>query len=427
MVESTQQQGGAKPKKFTDFTIKSLTASNGRKEYPVPDCRGLYVVVQPTGRRSFAVRFRVNGKPKKLTLARGTTLAKARVEAAKALEKAGQGDDPTAAKKKDKEAQRAAAENTFKTIANSYLTREGNKPEDKRLRSLDWRRQLLERLVYPTLGDQPIHTIKRRAIIELLDKIEDGELRHPDTKEPIRGGATMAHSTLAVVRAIMNWHQVRDEEFRSPIVRGMGRIKPNDHKRERVLGDEELRAIWTTAEQRAADPFAALVRFLLLTAARRSEAARLPRDEVKDGDWTLPARRNKVKLDLVRPLSKAAQELLGARPEIDGSIYYFTSGKKPLAAFSQLKEEFDEACGVTAWTLHDLRRTSRTLMSRAGVKPDHAEECLGHVKSGVEGTYDRHKFYDEKKQAYEAVAALIERIVRPPGGTVTELKKERRA
>jgi integrase len=412
MVGSTQQ-GNAKPGKFTDSTIKSLMPSNGRREYPVPDCRGLYVVVQPTGRRSLAVRFRVNGKPKKLTLPKGITLAKARIEAATALLKARHGEDPTVAKKKDREAQRTAVENTFKAVAESYLTHEGKKPEDKRLRSLEWRRQLLERLVYPTLGEQPICTIKRRAVIDLLDKIEHGALRHPETKEPIKGGATMAHSTLAVMRAIMNWHQVRDVEFRSPIVRGMGRIKPNDHKRERVLGDEELRAVWTTAEERATDPFAALIRFLLLTAARRNEAARLPRDEVEDGDWTLPARRNKVKLDLIRPLSKAAQRLLDARPEIDGCLFYFTSGKKPLAAFSQLKDEFDEACGVSAWRLHDLRRTSRTLMSRAGVKPEHAEECLGRVKPGVKGTYDRHKFYKEKKQAYEALAAQIERIVHP--------------
>jgi integrase len=396
---------------LTRFAIDNLKPRATR--YEVPDGNGLYVVVQPSGRKSFAVRFRIGGRPRKLTLEKGLTLAEARAAAAKALVEVEKNNDPTVVKRKTKDAQRAAAANTFKAVAEAYLDREGKKKEDERLRSLAWRRQLLERLVYPTLGDRPIGVIKRNAVIELLDKIEDGKLFHPETKEPIRGGATMAHSALAIIRAIMNWHAVRDEDYRSPIVRGMGRIKPKKRKRERVLNDDELRAVWKTAEQRGADPFAALVRFLLLTAARRSEGAGLSWAEIDDAGWTLPARRNKVKLDLVRPLSAAARKLLEDRPRIAGCLYVFTYGRKPLATFSQSKEEFDEACGVIGWTLHDLRRTARTLMSRAGVTPDHAERCLGHVMPGIRDNYDRHEFYEEKRHAFDALAAQIERIVNP--------------
>ena len=394
---------------LTKFAIDNLKPRSTR--YEVPDGNGLYVVVQPSGRKSFAVRFRIDGRPRKLTLEKGLTLAEARAAAAKALVEVEKKNDPTVVKRKAMDAQRAAAANTFKAVAEAYLDREGKKKEDERLRSLAWRRQLLERLVYATLGDRPISSIKRNAVIELLDNIEDGKLFHPETKEPIRGGATMAHSTLAIIRAIMNWHAVRDEDYRSPIVRGMGRIKPKKRKRERVLNDDELRAVWKSAESRGADPFAMLIRFLLLTAARRNEGARLSWEEITGVDWILPARRNKVKLDLVRPLSSAAQKLLEKRPRIDDCPYVFTYGKKPLATFSQSKEEFDEACGVTGWTLHDLRRTARTLMSRAGVNPDHAERCLGHVMPGIRDNYDKHEFYDEKKQVFEVLAAQIERIV----------------
>ena len=396
---------------LTKIAIDTLKPRS--KRYEVPDGNGLYVVVQPSGRKSFVVRFRIDGRPRKLTLERGLTLAEARAAGAKALVEVEKKNDPTVVKRKAKDAQRAAAANTFKAVAESYLERESRKNEGERLRSLAWRRQLLERLVYPTLGDRPIGAIKRNAVIELLDKIEDGKLFHPETKEPIRGGATMAHSTLAIIRAIMNWHAVRDEDYRSPIVRGMGRIKPKKRKRERVLNDDELRTVWKTAESRGADPFAMLIRFLLLTAARRNEGARLSWEEISGVDWTLPARRNKVKLDLVRPLSGVAQKLLEKRPRIDDCRYVFTYGKKPLATFSQSKEEFDEACGVTGWTLHDLRRTARTLMSRAGVNPDHAERCLGHVMPGIRDNYDRHEFYEEKRQAFEALAAQIERIIHP--------------
>ena len=400
---------------LTEIAIRNLKPKPTR--YEKPDGNGLFVVVQPSGRKSYAVRFRVNGKPKKLTLPKGTKLAEARVEAAAALLKVHQGHDPTAAKKKRKEAQRIAAENTFKAVAESYLEREGKKKDGERLRSLQWRRALLERLVYPTLGDQPIAAIKRKAIIELLDKIEDGKLIDKDSRKPIRGGATMAHSTLAVVRKIMRWYAVRDEDYVVPIVPGMARIKPDDRARSRVLTDDELRAVWKTAEERA-DPFAAMLRFMLLTAARRSEAAAMTWSEIiADADagscWLLPAARNKVKVDLLRPLSQAAQDLLDAQPRIEGCPYVFTYGRKPLAAFSQCKGDFDAASGVNNWTLHDLRRTARTLMSRAGVNSDHAEQCLGHLLSGVRKTYNRDDFKQQKKIAFEALAALIERIVNP--------------
>jgi hypothetical protein len=81
--------------------------------------------------------------------------------------------------------------------------------------------------------------------------------------------------------------------------------------------------------------------------------------------------------------------------------------------FSKFKEAFDKECGVIGWTLHDLRRTGRPLMSRAGVPTDHAERCLGHVIGGVRGTYDCHAYYAEKKHGFEALAVQIDRIVNP--------------
>ena len=79
---------------------------------------------------------------------------------------------------------------------------------------------------------------------------------------------------------------------------------------------------------------------------------------------------------------------------------------------------FAAACGVTDWTLHDLRRTARSLLSRAGISPDIAEMCLGHVLTGVRGTYDRHAYHEEKKHAFEALAAQIARIVDPQDNVV---------
>jgi integrase len=204
------------------------------------------------------------------------------------------------------------------------------------------------------------------------------------------------------------------DDFSSPVVRGMGRYDSKARERSRVLTDEELVKIWKATEpNEMAQPFHALVRFLLLTGARRNEARCLPWKEIDGSLWTLPAARNKVKVDLTRPLSKAAQALLQGLPRIDGGVLVFSGdGRRPMS-LAKPKAVFDAVCGVSGWTLHDARRTSRTLMSRAGVNADIAERALGHSIGGVRAVYDRHDFENEMRIAFEKLAALIANIVNP--------------
>ena len=361
--------------------------------------RGFGVRVTAAGVRSFVLRRRVRGEghaDRTITIGRWpdwkvpAAVRQAREERQK-LEK---GTDPIAQKRAVKAAERAAAENTLKAICEGYLALEGPK-----LRSAEWRRRQFERLIYPILGEHGIGDIKRSDIVKLLDKIE---------KE---NGATMAHATLAILRKVFNWYATRSDDFRSPFVTGMGRIKPRDHARTRILTDTEIRAMWKHADDaKGADAlFGRLVKFLLLTGARKSEAARMTWTELAGAEWTLPALRNKTKVDLVRPLSKAALAILPDKMG-DCEFVFTTDGKRPIGGFSQFKSKLDDATGITDWALHDLRRTARSLMSRAGVPSDHAERCLGHIMPGVRGVYDRHEYHREKAEAYEALASLIERI-----------------
>ena len=282
----------------------------------------------------------------------------------------------TATRLQERRKATARTEDTFQKIAENYLAREG-----KGLRTVDQRRGMLDRLVYKRLGDRHIDDIRRSDIVKLLDEIED------------ENGPVMADRILATIRRIMNWHASRSDEFRSPIVRGMARTKSKERARARILTDDELRAIWKAADAMPG-PFGALVQFLLLTAARRAEAAEMTHAEIEGTDWTLPEARNKVKVDLVRPLSPAAQDVLAKLPRIGKAGFVFTTGgRSGLGGFSKFKRKLDKAAGVTGWTLHDLRRTARSLMSRAGIPSDHAERCLGHVIGGVRGVYDRHEFH----------------------------------
>jgi integrase len=111
-------------------------------------------------------------------------------------------------------------------------------------------------------------------------------------------------------------------------------------------------------------------------------------------------------------LPKVALEILGALPRFVGNPYVFAGRKGAFALLDngRYKRDFDAKCGVTGWRLHDLRRTARSLMSRAGVQSEHAERVLGHAIGGVEGIYNRHAYDVEKAAALDKLAALITEI-----------------
>jgi integrase len=274
------------------------------------------------------------------------------------------------------------------------------------LRTVADRRATFERLIYPGLGNRQIGEIKRSEIVRLLDKIED------------QRGPRMASLALAYLRKVFNWHATRDDDFLSPIVRGMARGGAT--KRNRTLTDEELRAIWKAADE-LNNPFSRMMQFILLTPVRRNEAANMTREELSNGDWLIPEARMKGKRDHLIPLSRKALDVLAALPDL-GKAHnrpvFTLDGKRPIGGFGKAKAALDQACGITGWTIHDLRRTARTNMTRAGVPADHAERCLAHVIGGVRGVYDRHEFYAEKKAAFEALAAQIDRILQPADNVV---------
>jgi len=389
--------------RLTPAFVEKAQAQSGaeRTIYWDQELPGFGLVVTPTGHRSFVVQYRAGRRSRRMTIDGVLGLSAARKRAKALLGEVAHERDPLQERRKVA----AEQENTFRSIAEQYLARDG-----KKLRTADQRRAMLERLVCPRFGARQIDDIRRSEINRLLDRIED------------ENGPVMADRTLATIRKIMNWHASRSDEFRSPIVRGMARTSTKERARARVLTDDEIRAIWR-ASGAAKGPFPAFVQFLLLTGARRSEAAAMARGEVAGTDWTLPAARNKVKVDLIRPLAPAALVVIERLPKIgEGELIFTTDGKRPIGGFSKGKRAFDKTCGVTGWTLHDLRRTARSLMSRAGVPSDHAERCLGHVIGGVRGTYDRHEYHAEKQRAYEALAAQVDRIVTPPGENVVPLR-----
>ena len=419
--------------KLTDAAAHKRKADPD-KRLEIHDGNGLYLVIQPSGAKSWAYRYRMEGKSRKLTL--GTLLeagakpeadaagelpalsvSEARQRASAAAVKSQRGVDP-ATEKKRKEAK---TKKTVSHILDQFIERYA-KPN---LRSAGQYEGTFDRLVKPDIGDYSIYELKRSHIVDMLDDIDD------------ESGPVMADRTLAYVRKAFNWYASRDDEFNSPIVKGMARTKTKDRAGKRVLADDEIRDVWAGLEK-VSEPscYARYVKSLLLTATRRNESSRMHSSEIDGELWTIPGERYKTKLDHVIPLTAQAKALIGEKP--DGVkanswfIFSTTDGEKAFSGFSKAKRDLDAAIAeirkgdnrepMPRWRLHDLRRTARSLMSRAKVPTDHAERALGHVMGGVRETYDRYEYLDEKRAAFEALAGTVAMILDPPANNVVALR-----
>jgi integrase len=375
---------------------------------------GLFLVCQPSGAKSWALRYRHDGRTRKLTLGPAIvlkpgevepgdvlTLAGARKRAADALHKLAQKIDPGLRVAKP------PVPETFAAIAEACLAREAKRG----LRSAERWLHDLRRLAFPAFGDQLMAGVRRGDVVRLLDRVED------------KHGSVMADALLASVGKVMRWYAVRDESYVPPLVRGMRRSKPKERARSHILDDAELRKVWRAADAMPG-PFGPFVQLALLTSARRNELARMQWSEISDsGVWVLPAARNKTKQDLSRPLSKAAQALLAKLPRFASCDFVFTfDGRKPSNAFTEQKAKLDQASGVTGWRIHDARRTARSLLARAGISSEVAGRCLGHAAGAMEHVYNRHGYEQEMRTAFEALAGLLERIV-DPQPNVTALRR----
>lgn len=417
---------------LTDIAIRNLKPGANRIEIADPGARGLYLVVQASGVKSFALRYRLRGKPQKLTLGRWQSaaadlgkaapepkigdvlsLAGARKLATTAQLQLGRGIDPADERRQGAEA------STISEMLDDFVERYCR--QEKKLRSADTIESAFERLVKPDLGDLSVYELRRSHVTDMLDDIAD------------ENGPVAADRALAYFRKACNWYATRDDRFNSPIVSGMARSEYE--ARSRILGDDEIRDLWSALDK-ITDPvcYAPFVKSLLLCATRRNELSRMHSSEIDRDEWIIPGARYKrlpkhKGCDHLVLLSPQARALIGEKPQgVKGNAWFVfstTGGEKPIAGFSKMKLAIDKAITdlrkqegrdpMPPWRLHDLRRTSRTLMSRAGVEPDHAERALGHIIGGIRGTYDRYEFVDEKRAAFTKLADLVERIVSPVG------------
>jgi integrase len=260
------------------------------------------------------------------------------------------------------------------------------------MRTARERERIVEKNIIPVIGHIVMADLRLEDINAMLDPIEEQK------------GAQMRDQVLRVFGAVARWHQTREQGYIAPVTRGMWRVTKRD--RERILTDDEIKAIWNAD----GGVFGGMVRFSLVTAQRREKVRTIRWDDVKDGVWTIRKEDREKGVPPKLPLPKLARDILDSQPRV-GDFVFRSRGDGPIGTSGFHKAEFDKACGVKDWRFHDLRRTARSLMPRAGVPPHIAERCLGHSLRGVEKVYDRHSYQDQMADALAKLAALMEQIV----------------
>ncbi|MFG1299302.1 integrase arm-type DNA-binding domain-containing protein [Xanthobacter sp. V3C-3] len=405
--------------------IDALKPTISRQEIADGYLTGLYLIVQPSGAKSWAVRYRSKGKPRKHTLGAypGVKLADARILAAQVMTAVADGRDPSAEKKQAKREAAEGFKDDVMSVVEAYLERQAQ----KHLRKSSLRRVegLLSNDVIAAWKGRSIKSITKRDVNELLDAA-------------IKRGATVtANRLLAVVRHFFNWCVERDLIEKSPIA---GIKAPTAEKsRERILSDEELGLVWK-ASDRLGWPFGPFVHLLILTGQRRDEVAGMRWSEldIANATWTIPRERVKNDKAHVVPLSPEAVAIIEGLPrmkdgEADSAFVFTTTGKTAISGFSKAKASLDkaitkllkredeetskneeeEAPSIPDWRLHDLRRTMTSGMARLGVPVHVVEKLLNHTSgtfSGIVSVYQRHEYADEKRQASEAWGSHVAQL-----------------
>ena len=399
---------------LTTKTVEAIKPDpNQRREIPDQALSGLYLVVQPSGAKSWALRYRYAGKPKKLTLGRWPVmgLADARAAASNAIEAVDYGNDPSAAKKATKAARletQLSERDKIKTLVEKFGARHLST-----LKSGETVKRELNRHVVAIWGERDIQTITKRDVIDLLDGIADS------------GRVVTANRVRAYLNKFLNWAVERDIIGQSP---AMG-VKPaaKEKSRDRVLTDQEIKWFWQACSIEG-QPWGHLGKMLLLTGQRLGEVVNMIDREITGDLWHLTADRTKNGRAHDVALSEAARAVLGGVERVKGQAGYVftTNGASALQGYHKgrnhiakrmaeiASHEAGEAVEIPHWTFHDLRRTAATCMARLGIPVRVTEAVLNHVSGtggGIVGVYQRHDYADEKRNALDAWARFVGDLV----------------
>ena len=402
---------------LTTDIIRKLACPPGKRDQLVFDGRqrGLAVRVTSTGGKTYLAQYTIAGQKRRVPLGscEAISLASAREAAEAVMGEVAKGSDPAAERKEQAARARADAERDRLTLAvlidtwaNLHLARRRTSYAAEATRAL--------RVAFTSHLSKPAEALSRAQVVRVLDRMQ------------VAGRLALANRVAAYGRACFSWHLRRGALIENPFAT----LPPIGErpKRERVLSDTELAAIWRAAEATPA-PFGHFVRIAILTGQRKSEIASMAWDEVSDDfdTWTVPAARSKNGKPHLVPLAEPVCAILRGLPR-SGKLVLPGDTARAFQGWSHAKAKLNVAAGISDWRIHDLRRTLATGLQRLGVRLEVTESVLGHIagsRAGIIGIYQRHEWAGEKRAALEAWTSHLTAIIdgREPAENVIALRQ----
>lgn len=425
------------PKLTSASVDKYRPDKNGRREIPDAGCPSLRLVIQVSGHKSWAMRFRrPSGKAAKLTLGpvdiSGTetgdpiigaplTLIGARRLAVDILRQKAMGKDVVAdiaaAKHRRLTEDTKGAANSFAAAARDFIEQHcvrhtKNWKTTARNLGLDPKAdfEVVPGGLADRWADRPVTSIDGHDIYTVVDETRRLGVpgRERRSTKPTDG---MAKLMLRNLSKMFSWLIQHRQVDKNPCTG----IRPEKAKsRDRVLTNQEIIKFWAAAETERLGP---LLKLLLLTGCRLNEVAGMCRSELTDDIWNIPGSRTKNKKPHVVPLCQVARDLI---PAGDGDRLFSS------APGNTVKRRLDAKMNIPPWVIHDLRRTAVTGMVDLGIRPDVVELCVNHIsgtKAGVAGVYNKSELLPERKAALERWASHIEGLVSGKAAKVVPMKK----
>ena len=389
---------------LTAVDVKSAKPKD--KPYKLADEKGLYLEVTPNGGRYWRMKYRHQGKEKRLALGTypETSLAEARAGREEARKLLAQGIDPSAAKQEAKAAKLLAAATSFEAVAREWHTNYSPSwVPSTAARIL----RTLEKDVFPAIGGKPIADITAPALLAVLRKIE------------ARGTVFSAHKARQYAGQIFRYAIATGRAERDPAADLRGALQPFRHENHAAVTEPRkvadlLRAIDGYSGQfmtACALKLAPLV-FVRPGELRRAEWAEF---DTSAREWRIPAEKMKMREPHIVPLSDQALAIVAALQPVTGAgKYLFPSlrtGDRCMsentvnAALRRLGYASDEMTG------HGFRSMATTLLNEQGWNRDAIERQLAHAeRDQVRAAYNRAEHLPERRKMMQAWADYLDGI-----------------
>lgn len=370
------------------------------KLYRINDRRGLYLEIKPNGIKAWRYRFKLGDKASWFALGDypSVSLSDAREKSDEARKLVKLGISPVQNRQIERIKREQDSENTFEVIAKEWLALKSWEPVTK-VRRLD----MLERVVFPSIGKLPVRQITSAHVLNIL------------TKTVKRGAPTVAAEAKRTMSAVFELAVATLRADTDPVWAVRKSLPPNKTQHKRALSIEEVGKLLVDFDSHGGN-FQTLYAFRLmwLTLTRPNEAVQAQWSEfdLERKVWTIPKERMKARREHVLPLPNQAIKLLEALKPITGHRNHVfpnrDDGDRSMAD-AALRQALKKLGWATKYSPHGTRTTGSTRLNELGYRTDAIEAQLAHAEpNSVRRAYNHATYMDERREMMQAWADKLD-------------------